>query len=180
FRYRQYSFALFPRNGCRGLTGNIVDDTVDTLDLVDDTGGNTVQYVIGDTGPVSSHKVAGSNSAEGQRIIVGAAVAHNAHGAGVGKYGEILVDVLVLTGGGDLLPVDGVGVPEGIQLLLGQIADHTDGQAGAGEGLAHDQVLGQAQLAAQLTHLILKQQPQGLDDLLEVHIVRQTTHVVVA
>ena len=75
---------------------------------------------------------------ERQGVIVGAAVAHDAHGAGIGEDGKVLVDVLVLAGGGDLLPVDGVGIPEGVQLLLGQIADDPDGQAGTGEGLAHD------------------------------------------
>ena len=67
----------------------------------------------------------------------------------------------------------------GVQLLLGDLTDHPDGKARAREGLAHHQVLRQAQLPAQLTDLVLEQHPQGLDDLLEVHIVRQTAHVVV-
>ena len=48
------------------------------------------------------------------------------------------------------LPVDGVGVPQGIQLLLGEIADDPDGQPRPGEGLPADQVLRQTQLPAQL------------------------------
>ena len=59
-------------------------------------------------------------------------------------------------------------------------ADDPNGQTRAGEGLAGDQILRQAQLTAQLTDLVLKEHPQGLDDLLEVHIVRQAAHVVVA
>lgn len=141
-------FVLFPLDGGGGLGGDIVDDTIDALHLVDDAGGDLVQHIVGDTGPVGSHEVAGGDGAERQGVIVGAAVAHDAHGAGIGEDGKVLVDVLVLAGGGDLLPVDGVGIPEGVQLLLGQIADDPDGQAGTGEGLAHDQVFRQAQLAA--------------------------------
>ena len=55
-----------------------------------------------------------------------------------------------------------------------------DGKAGAGEGLAHHQILRQTQLTAQLPHLVLKEHPQRLDDLLEIHIIRQTAHIVMA
>jgi len=66
------------------------------------------------------------------------------------RHGHRLLELVAQAraGGGNLLPVDGVGIPEGVQLLLGQIADDPDGQAGTGEGLAHDQVFRQAQLAA--------------------------------
>ena len=60
------------------------------------------------------------------------------------------------------------------------LADDADGKAGAGEGLAHDQILRQAELAAELADLVLEQQAQRLDDLLEVHIVGQAADVVVA
>ena len=104
-------FVLFPLDGGGGLGGDIVDDTIDALHLVDDAGGDLVQHIVGDAGPVGSHEVAGGDGAERQGVIVGAAVAHDAHGAGIGEDGKVLVDVLVLAGGGDLLPVDGVGIP---------------------------------------------------------------------
>ena len=55
-----------------------------------------------------------------------------------------------------------------------------DGKAGAGEGLAHHQILRQTQLTAQLPHLVLEEHPQRLDDLLEIHIIRQAAHIVMA
>ena len=67
-----------------------------------------------------------------------------------------------------------------VQFLLGDLTDDTDGKAGAGEGLAPHQLLRQAQLDAQLPHLVLEQPPQGLHDLLEVHAVGQAAHIVVA
>ena len=171
---------LFPFNG-RGRFGcDVVDDAVDVGHLVDNADTDPVQHVVGDAGPVSSHKVRGSNSTQSQGVVVGAAVAHDANAAGIGQDGEVLVHVLVLASLGNLVPEDEVSLPQQVGLGLGDVADDTDGQTGAGEGLAADQVLGQAQLTAQLTDLVLEQQAQGLDDLLKVHIVWQAAHVVVA
>ncbi len=148
--------------------------------FVDDPHADTVQHVVGDSGPVRSHEVCGGNGAQGQGVVVGPAVAHDAHGAHVGQHGEVLVHGAFQTGLGDLVAEDKIGQAQGVQLLLGDLADHTDGKAGTGEGLTHDQVLRQAQLPAQLTDLVLEQHPQGLDDLLEIHIVGKAAHVVVA
>ena len=171
---------LFPLDGGGGFAGDVVADPVDALDLVDDAHADAVQHVVGDSRPVGGHKVAGGDGAEGQGVVIGASVAHDAHGTGVGEDSKILVQVFVLAGLGDLVPEDEVGIPEQIGLLFGDLADDTDGQAGAGEGLAGYQVLGQTQLPAQLPDLVLEQQAQGLDDLLEVHVVGQAAHVVVA
>ena len=53
-------------------------------------------------------------------------------------------------------------------------------QTGAGERLTADQILRQAQFAANLTHLILEQVAQGLHQLLEVHSIGQAADIVVA
>ena len=140
----------------RGFARDVVADPVDALDLVDDAHADAVQHVVGDSRPVSGHEVAGGDGAESQGVVVGAAVAHDAHGAGVGEDSKILVQVLVLAGLGDLVPEDEVGISEQVGLLLGDLPDDADGQAGAGEGLAGHQVLGQAQLPAQLSDLVLE------------------------
>ena len=67
-----------------------------------------------------------------------------------------------------------------IRLLLGDLADDSDGKTGTGEGLTLHQILGKAQLPSQRTNLILKQHPQRLNDLLEIHIIRQTAHIMMA
>ena len=56
-------------------------------------------------------------------------------------------------------------------------AQNAHGQAGAGEGLAHDDFLRQAQFQAKLAHLILEQAAQRLDQL-EFHVLGQTADVV--
>ena len=67
--------SVIPTRWWRGAGGDIVDDTIDALHLVDDAGGDLVQHIVGDTGPVGSHEVAGGDGAERQGVIVGAAVA---------------------------------------------------------------------------------------------------------
>ena len=81
---------------------------------------------------------------------------------------------------GDLIAEDEVRVAQDVQLILGHRAEAADGQTRARERLAHDQILRQAELAAERTHLVLKQQTQRLNDLLEIHKVRQAADVVVA
>jgi hypothetical protein len=83
-------------------------------------------------------------------------------------------------GFGDLVAEDEIRLPQHDPASPRDLADHADGEAGAGEGLAHDEIFRQLQLAAQLTDLVLEEHPQRLDDLLEIHIVRQAAHVVVA
>ena len=80
-----------------------------------------------------------------------------------------------------LLAEDGVGIAQRCRAFsLRDLAHDADGKARAGEGLAHDQIFGQAQLAAELTHLVLEEQAQRLDDLLEVDIVGKAADIVVA
>ena len=53
-------------------------------------------------------------------------------------------------------------------------------RAGAGERLTAHQILGQAQLTANLTDFVLEQVAQGLHQFLKVHGVGQAANVVVA
>ena len=85
----------------------------------------------------------------------------------------------VEAGGADLLLQDRVGGAEDVEpLLVDLAADDADRQAGAGEGLAPDHPLGQAELGADGTDLVLEQHPQRLDQL-ELEIVGQAADIVV-
>ena len=171
---------LFPLNGCRGLAGDVINDPVDALDLVDDAGGDLVQHVVGDAGPVGGHKVAGGDGAESQSVVIGPAVTHNAHGTHVGEHREILVHGALQMGLSDLVPENEVCQAQSVQLVLRHLADDPDGKARTRERLAHDQILRQAQLPTKLTDLVLEQVAQRLDDFLKVNVVGQTADVVVA
>lgn len=146
---------LLPFNSRRGLAGDVVDHAVDAFDLVYEAGGDLIQGFVRDPGPVGCHEIGGGHGAEGQGIVVGSAVAHDAYGTGVGEHGKILVYGFIQPGGGDPLPEDGVGVPQGIRFFLSDLADDANGEAWPGKGLTHHEIFGEAQLPAQLTHLVL-------------------------
>ena len=110
---------LLPLNCRRGLRSNIIADPVDPRNLVDNADRDLIQHVIGDASPVCCHKVGGGHGTQGQGVVVGPAVAHNADAAGVGQNGKILVQVPILTGLGDLIPEDVVSQTQSIGFLLG-------------------------------------------------------------
>ncbi|PLC12344.1 hypothetical protein AUQ48_08950 [Kocuria flava] len=113
-------------------------------------------------------------------MAVGAAVALDAHGAHVGEQDDRhLPDLLVEPGAGKLLAGDRVRAAQHREAVLGDLADDADAQAGAGEGLAADDLLGQAELAAHGADLVLEQGPQRLHEL-ELQVLGQPAHVVVA
>ena len=163
-----------------GLGGDVVEDAVDALDLVHDAAGDGVEQLPRQTRKVGRHEVLRLHRAQRDGVIVGALVAHDADRAQVRERGEILVDAALKARLGDLLAEDGVRLADDVQLLLGDVADDADGKARAGEGLTPDKAFGQAELNAELAHLILEETAQGLDDLLEIHMVGKPANVVVA
>ena len=104
-----FTFFLFPLNRRWGFTGDIVDDAVNMGDLIDDAGGGAVEDVVGDTSPIGGHEVGGGDAAEGEGIVVGAAVAHDTDGAHIRQHGEILADAVGEACVCQLLAEDGVG-----------------------------------------------------------------------
>ena len=75
----------------------------------------------------------------------------------------------------DLVLQDRVRFAERLETLLGHLADDPDREAG-GERLAPDHALRQPELFADASHLVLKQQPQRLDDV-HLHVVGQAADV---
>ena len=52
-----FTFFSFPLHRCGGLAGDVVDNSVDALDLVDDAAADLVEQLVGDAGPVGGHEV---------------------------------------------------------------------------------------------------------------------------
>ena len=77
-----------------------------------------------------------------------------------------------------LLLHDGVGLAQERQALLGDVAQHADGQARPRERLPPDDLVRQAEERAQLADLVLEELAQRLDQL-EAHVRGQAAHVVV-
>ncbi|KAI3482194.1 hypothetical protein L1887_55164 [Cichorium endivia] len=80
--------------------------------------------------------------------------------------------------GADLLNVDAVGVLEDLDLLARHDAQDADRQSRAGERMPAHQMRRNAQQTPKRTHLVLEQLAQRLDQL-ELHVLQQTTDVVV-
>lgn len=57
FTYKSRGLYLFPLNGCGGLGGYVVDDTVYAFDLVYDAHGDLIEHVVGYARPICGHKV---------------------------------------------------------------------------------------------------------------------------
>ena len=83
---------------------------------------------------LGGHAIDAGDGAQGAGVVVGAAVAHDAHGADREQHGEGLPDRVVQARGPDLLQEDRVGAAEDGQAFLGDGAGDADGEAGAGEG----------------------------------------------
>src|SRR5699024_9890682 len=101
-------FNLFPLDGRGRLGGDVVDDPVYTRNLIDNPAADLLQHLIRDAGPVAGHTVDAGNRADRDSVVIGTPVAHNADAADVGQDGEILPDLTVEAGAGDLLAQDRV------------------------------------------------------------------------
>ena len=78
-----------------------------------------------------------------------------------------------------LLAHNGVGVFQNLKLLRIHRANDADSKTRAGERLTEHDVLRQPQRQTQLTHLVLKEVIQGLNEI-KVHALREGNEVMVA
>src|SRR5699024_8159876 len=82
------------------------------------------------------------------------------------------------TSSGELRARNQICFAQGIQAFLGNLTDNANTQTRAWERLTSNNFFWQSQLAADSADLVLKQQPQWLDQF-EVHIIRQSADTVV-
>jgi len=108
-----------PLNRRRWLAADVVGDAVDAAHFVDDAAGDAFEEAVGEFGPVGGHEIAGLNGSEGHDVVVGAAIAHDAHAFDGEEDGEGLAGEFVpglarvgLDGGLQLFDEDGVGAAE--------------------------------------------------------------------
>ena len=71
---------LLPLHGGGGFGGDVVQNAVDALYLIDDAHGSPVKHFIGNACPFRSHEVVRDDAAENHRGIVSAAVTHHTDG----------------------------------------------------------------------------------------------------
>src|SRR5438132_2019672 len=147
---------LLPFDGCGRLGGQVEDDAVDLGDLVDDPARDRLEQVVREARPVGGHRVVGGDGADDDRIAVRALVALDANRADRGQHGEALPQLAVEAGAADLVEQDRVRLAQDVEPLAGHLADDPDREAGAGEGVTPDELLGQPELLPNPAHLVLE------------------------
>src|SRR5690606_27587124 len=168
-----------PLDGPRRLGGDVQDDQVDVPHLVGDAGGDLPEDVVGQPRPVGGHGVLGGHRAQDDRVAVGPAVALDADAADVREQDHrALPDVTVETGRGELLAGDGVGLAQEVEPFLGDLGDAPHAEAGTGQRLPRDDLVGQAEFLADHPHLVLEELAQRFDQL-DLEVLGQPAHVVV-
>ena len=128
--------------------------------------------------PVCGHCIFAADCADSDDVSVGAEVAGNADAAGVGQDREALPDFAVEVVLAYLIHNDGVGFSEDIKLFVRYLADDANCESGAGEGLAIDDLIGQAEFQTNAAHLVLEQIAERFDEA-ELHVLRQAADIVV-
>ena len=128
--------------------------------------------------PTRGHEVDGLDGAQRYDVFVAAGVADDADGFDRQKGGEGLAGFVVEAGGVQFLDEDVVREAQGIGVFFLYFAEDAHAQAGAGEGVAVDHVVGQAELEADFAHFIFEQLAQGFDEL-EFHVLGEVADVVV-
>ena len=169
---------LFPLDRCGGLGGEIPEDAVDALDFGGDAADDLLEEGEVQLGGLGGDGVHGIDRTDDDGPVPGALAVGDAGRLDVGHDGEVLPDLLIQAVLGKLLTQDRVGLADGFQTVAGDGADAADAQAGAGEGLTVDHIVGQAELLAHHADLVLVQELDRLHQL-KVQVLGQTADVVV-
>ncbi len=128
-------------------------------------------------GPIGGHEVVGGDAADGERVVVGAGVAHDADALHGQQHGEGLRCAAVKVGGFDFGDDDRVGFAECVEAVARDFAEAADGEAGTGEGVSPDDFFRQAKLQAELADFVFEQVAQRFDEV-EAELGREAADVV--
>ena len=135
---------LFPLNRCWRFGGDIVYHAVNAGNLIHNTAADLRQHLIGNPRPIAGHTVYAGNGTDRNGVVVGTPVAHNTHAADVRQNGEVLPDLAIQPGTGNLFSEDCIRLPDDKELVLRDLTEATDRKARAGERLTVDDMLRQA------------------------------------
>ena len=169
---------LFPFDGAGGLGSQIPQNTVDAGDLVSDAVHDVLHHAEVQLGHLGGDGIHGVDGPDDDRPVEGTLAVDDAGGLDVGHYGEVLPDLALQTVLCELLTQDGIGFAHSLQSVSCDGTQTAHAQTGTGEGLSVNHAVGQTQSLAAGTHLILKQQAQGLNQLLKINNGGQTAYVM--
>ena len=98
-------------------------------------------------------------------MIVGSSITHHANRLDGEQHGECLPDLVVQPRRTDLLQVNRVHPAQQVEPLFIHGSEDANGQPGTREWVPPHDVIGQPKLPPDLTHFVLEQLPQRLDEL---------------
>ena len=179
---KQKSNILLKLNSTRGLRRDIIRDSADTINLVNDPVHDTLQELPREVERLGRHEIGSRDGAEDDDVAIDTLIAHDADGAGRVDSRVRLRDLIVQTRLADLGNENVVGLARDAHLLLGDLAEDAHGDTRAREGVAHDELLVDAEGAAELADLVLVKGAEGLDELQALavgHALGQAADVVV-
>ena len=173
-----FCIVLFPLDGCRGLSGDIINHAIDSADLVGYSRRNAGEQRVRQSCVLAGHEVAGADRTNCNNIFVCAEIAHNSHAACVGHDRKVLIGTHAATS--YFLANDRIGFAQDIELLLSHLAYDTYRKSGTREGLTPHELFGQSEKYTEAAYLILEQETERLDNALKAEIGRKSADIVVA
>src|SRR5580692_7872694 len=109
---------LFPFDGTRRFTRNIVAHSVDALYFVDDSSGDTGQNLIRNSDPVRGHAILAFDDAERNAVFVGSLIPHDADRADRQEHRERLPDLIVPIGSLHFIDDDFISLPKDFEAFF--------------------------------------------------------------
>ncbi|KAH3681301.1 hypothetical protein WICPIJ_007735 [Wickerhamomyces pijperi] len=135
--------SLFPFDGSRRLRGDIVGDSGDTFDFVDDSRSNLLQEFVWEWEPISSHEIGGFDGSQGDDLF---------------------------TGLSDFFNVDMVSGSSNGDLRSGNLTENSDGDTWTWEWVSPDQIVWDPHDFTQFSDFVLEQFTQWFNQL-QLHVV---------
>lgn len=158
-------------------TLTIINDPADALDLVDDPRRHLPQKLAVEIKPIRRHEIRSLNCSQRNNLVIHPLVSHHTNSPARQESGIRLANLSVQARSLNLADEDVVGLPCNFNLLGVNLAENADGDAGPGEGVAPNEVLGDAKAGAELADFVLEELTEGLDEL-EVHVCGETADIL--
>ena len=169
---------LFPFDRGWRLGADVVNDTIDSADGIDDACGDASEHIPGEVEPVSRHEVFRLHGSHRSGVFVGAVIPHDAHRLDRQQHNKSLLNLSVQTCGVQFFDQDGVRFAQDSEAIRFNGTEAANSQSGAWEGVSPDHFFGKPKFCAHPPNLVLEQVPQGFDQF-KSQLCRQSTHVVV-
>ncbi len=134
---------------------------------------------MGKAHPVGRHAVGARDGPQGDHVLIGPSVAHDAHRLDGKQHRQLLPDVIEKSCVPDLLAEDRIGLSDDGELVLRDGAQDAHRQSRPREGVPPDEGLGEAQFATELPDLVLEEDPERLHER-HLELCGKASHVVVA